>query len=325
VIGTTHAGDVETLVNRVVEQNVPTYLLDEVDLLVFPRHVDGDRYVGEVVEFVDEGTFREFERERDDDMCGVVRHGDTTVYWNTVARRRHDGGYDLAYEHPSLGDDERRCVTTVFEGIADGTDQPVETVEESFHRKHRYVRYLLRENVTDGDELFAFLSDLRTDEAATVERIQRRTRSRQADGPVAADRGSSGGTVDGDGPSPARSAGGPTSDAANDGPGPDMSTDRPGPDAASDGRESSTSNGEPSTSNGEPSTSNGEPDPGTSNERASQDASDGRADSDESLLDEALGGRDREGWSGSETVSGGTETPTGRADDSLDDGGSDGD
>ena len=81
-----------------------------------------------------------------------------------------------------------------------------------------------------------------------------------------------------------------------------MSKDRPGPDAASDGRESSTSN-----------------------ERASQDASDGRADSDESLLDEALGGRDREGWSGSETVSGGTETPTGRADDSLDDGGSDGD
>ena len=318
VIGTTHAGDVETLVNRVVEQNVPTYLLDEVDLLVFPRHVDGDRYVGEVVEFVNEGTFREFERERDDDMCGVVRHGDTTVYWNTVARRRHDGGYDLAYEHPSLGDDERRCVTTVFEGIADGTDQPVETVEESFHRKHRYVRYLLRENVTDGDELFAFLSDLRTDEAATVERIQRRTRSRQVDGPVAADRGSSGGTVDGDGPSPARSAGGPTSDAANDGPGPDMSKDRPGPDAASDGRESSTSNGEPSTSNGEP-------DPGTSNERASQDASDGRADSDESLLDEALGGRDREGWSGSETVSGGTETPTGRADDSLDNGGSDGD
>nr|WP_274324097.1 ATPase, T2SS/T4P/T4SS family [Halosimplex aquaticum] len=35
VIGTTHAADVETLVNRVVEQNVPTYLLDEIDLVVF--------------------------------------------------------------------------------------------------------------------------------------------------------------------------------------------------------------------------------------------------------------------------------------------------
>ena len=175
MIGTTHAGDVETLVNRVVEQNVPTYLLDEVDLLVFPRHVDGERYVGEVVEFVDEDRFREFERERDDDACGVVRKDDATVYWNRVARRRHDGTYEFAYEHPALGDDERQCRTTVFEGIAGAVDEPVEHVEESFHRKHRYVRYLQREGITDGDELFAFLADLRTDEAATVERLQRRT------------------------------------------------------------------------------------------------------------------------------------------------------
>jgi len=175
VIGTTHAGDVETLVNRVVEQNVPTYLLDEVDLLVFPRHVDGERYVGEVVEFVDEDRFREFDRERDDERCGVVRKDDATVYWNTVASRRHDGTYDFAYDHPALGDGERQCRTTVFEGIAEAVDKQVETVEESFHRKHRYVRYLEREGITDGDDLFAFLADLRTDEAATVERLQRRT------------------------------------------------------------------------------------------------------------------------------------------------------
>ncbi|MEF8851318.1 MAG: type II/IV secretion system ATPase subunit [Haloarculaceae archaeon] len=174
VIGTTHAGDVETLVNRVVEQNVPTYLLDEVDLLVFPRHVDGERYVGEVVEFVDEEQFREFDRERGDGACGVVRKDDATVYWNTVASRRHDGTYEFAYDHPALGDDERRCRTTVFESIAEAVDGTPEHVEESFHRKHRYVRYLQREGVTDGEDLFAFLADLRTDEAATVERLQRR-------------------------------------------------------------------------------------------------------------------------------------------------------
>ena len=178
VIGTTHAGDVETLVNRVVEQNVPTYLLDEVDLLVFPRHVDGERYVGEVVEFVDEDRFREFDREREDGRCGVVRKDDATVYWNTVAERRHDGSYDFAYEHPALGGDERRCRTTVFEGIARATDQPVEDIESSFHRKHRYVRYLEREGIDEGEELFAFLADLHTDEAATVERLQRRTPGR---------------------------------------------------------------------------------------------------------------------------------------------------
>ncbi|MFB6206449.1 MAG: hypothetical protein ABEJ05_07995, partial [Haloglomus sp.] len=174
VIGTTHAGDVETLVNRVVEQNVPTYLLDEVDLLVFPRHVDGERYVGEVIELVDEERFREFDRERADGTCGVVRKDDATVYWNTVASRRHDGTYAFAYDHPELGDDERRCRTTVFESIAEAVDSTPERVEESFHRKHRYVRYLRREGVTDGEELFAFLADLRTDEAATVERLQHR-------------------------------------------------------------------------------------------------------------------------------------------------------
>jgi len=184
VIGTTHAGDVETLVNRVVEQNVPTYLLDEVDLLVFPRRVDGERYVGEVVEFVDEERFREFDRQRDDDACGVVRKDDATVYWNTVASRRHDGTYEFAYEHPDLGDDERCCRTTVFESIAEAVDRPPERVEESFHRKHQYVQYLQREGVTDGEELFSFLADLRTDEAATVERLQRRLPAESGDRPL---------------------------------------------------------------------------------------------------------------------------------------------
>jgi type IV secretory pathway ATPase VirB11/archaellum biosynthesis ATPase len=174
VIGTTHAGDIETLVNRVVEQDVPTYLLDEVDLLVFPRHVDGERYVGEVVEFVDEERFCEFDRDRRDGTCGVVGKDDTTVYWNTVASRNQDGAYEFAYDHPALGDDERGCRTTVFESIAEAVDRPPERVEEAYHRKHRYVRYLRREGITDGEDLFAFLADLQTDEAATVERLQRR-------------------------------------------------------------------------------------------------------------------------------------------------------
>jgi type IV secretory pathway ATPase VirB11/archaellum biosynthesis ATPase len=171
VIGTTHAADVETLVNRIVEQDVPTYLLDEIDLLVFPREVDGDRYVGDVIEFVGESRFRDLDRDRDDERCGVVRKGDATVYWNTVAHRTHDGGYELAYDHPELGDDERALRTGVFDRLAELTDRPIEAVEESFHRKHRYVRYLEREGISDGEELFAFLADLETDEAATVERL----------------------------------------------------------------------------------------------------------------------------------------------------------
>jgi len=52
VIGTTHAEDVEALVNRVIERGLPAYLLREVDLVVFPRQVDGERYVSRAVELL---------------------------------------------------------------------------------------------------------------------------------------------------------------------------------------------------------------------------------------------------------------------------------
>jgi len=120
VLGTTHAGDVETLVNRIIEKGVPTYLLGEIDLVAFPRHVDGERYVGEVVEFLDEPP-------------------------------ETDGG---------------------------GTVEKGGEVEETFHRRHRYVRYLVREGITDFDELFGVLADLETNEAATVERLRRQAGER---------------------------------------------------------------------------------------------------------------------------------------------------
>ena len=199
VIGTTHAEDVEKLVNRVVEQGLPAYLLREIDLVVFPKRVGTDRYVGEVIEFLGE-------RERETvEPTGVVHHGDTAIHWNRVARRTVDGGYEFAYSHPRLGgeepettDDAARtdrprlvdsafdepttaatglataseptCRMCVFDRIAEKTDSPVREVEADFHRKHRYVRYLAREGIDDFDELFEFLADLETNESATVGR-----------------------------------------------------------------------------------------------------------------------------------------------------------
>jgi type IV secretory pathway ATPase VirB11/archaellum biosynthesis ATPase len=169
VLGTTHAADVETLVNRVIEQGLPSYLLRELDLVVFPRHVGGDRYVGEVVEFVaPEAPVTE----RAD--AGTVRKGDVEVGYNTVCERAADG-YDVAYDHPDLGDDRHDVGLALFAQLAERTDRSVAAVEDEFHRKHRYVEYLVRESVTDFDDLFGFLADLRADEAATVERVHRRT------------------------------------------------------------------------------------------------------------------------------------------------------
>jgi len=178
LIGTTHAGDVETLVNRVVERGMAPYLLREIDLVVFPRHVNGDRYVGEVVELLTESEFRALDR---DDHCGVVRKQDTAVYWNTVARRTHDGDFEFAYSDPALGDETAHSHVRTLSGLADATDRPVDAVRDEFHRKYRYVRYLHEEGIDDFDDLFDLLADLETNEAATVERLHRQSRGQGGD------------------------------------------------------------------------------------------------------------------------------------------------
>ncbi|AGN01327.1 type II secretion system protein [Salinarchaeum sp. Harcht-Bsk1] len=216
LVGTTHAEDVEKLVNRVVEQGLPPYLLREIDLVAFPKHVDGERYVGEVIEFLGPSEYVQV-----GGVCGAIEKGGSTIYWNRVAERDPTGTFHLNYDHPELPTDERAsadlapgerlersafdppdneaavaeetdaatgaagtasdatdpapsCDMRVFHRIADRTDRPVQTVEAEFHRKLRYVRYLQREGLDDFEELFAFVADLETNEAATVERLRRR-------------------------------------------------------------------------------------------------------------------------------------------------------
>ncbi|MEF8785820.1 MAG: type II/IV secretion system ATPase subunit [Haloarculaceae archaeon] len=190
LIGTTHAEDIESLVNRIVEQGLPPYLLRELDLVVFPQHVDGDRYVGEVIELLDEESFRDLDR---NDRCGVVRKQGTAVYWNTVAWREPNGDFGFAYDHPELDDEAGQtssehaadtdaataCQLHTFERVAAMTDRTVDAVEAEFHRKHRYVKYFVRESVDDFETFFDLLADLETDEAATVERLHRRQMGEQ--------------------------------------------------------------------------------------------------------------------------------------------------
>jgi hypothetical protein len=175
VIGTTHAENVETLVNRVIEQGLPPYLLQEIDLVVFPRQVGGERYVGEAVELLSADAHDELGGEAtrgNRGGAGVVEKGDRQIHWNTVAWRDTDGAFQLDYDHPGLDDDQRRIGFYLFDRLARVTDRSVEEVEAEFRRKRRYVRYLHQEGVTDFEDLFGFLADLRTDEAATVARAR---------------------------------------------------------------------------------------------------------------------------------------------------------
>ena len=177
VIGTTHSEDVETLVNRVIEQGIPAYLLREIDLVVFPHHVGGERYVARAVEFVSadeaDAVTPEAATDRPGLPSGVVEKSGEAIHWNVVVERDTDGEFHHDYTHPEFGAADRDLGHRVFHRIAEATDREVETVEREFRRKRRYVEYLVREEVTDFEELFAFVSDLRADEAATVERLGR--------------------------------------------------------------------------------------------------------------------------------------------------------
>nr|WP_245710025.1 type II/IV secretion system ATPase subunit [Halopenitus malekzadehii] len=200
VLGTTHAEDVETLVNRVIEQGLPAYLLRELDLVVFPHKTRGERYVAHVVEILSDDEFEALDDAALRGAGGVRRRGGggtirkdgTTVHWNTVVWRDTDGTFTIEYDHPSLAGDRNdgavpvgasdRGIATdgsigfgLFHRLAERTDRDVVDVEAEFHRKHRYVRYLAEEGIDDFETLFEFLSDLRTDEAATVERALRST------------------------------------------------------------------------------------------------------------------------------------------------------
>ena len=168
VLGTTHAESVDALLGRLVETGVSPRLLSEIDLVVFPKHVEGDRHVGSAVELLSER-----EAERMDRPTECVTTNGVTVHYNRILTRNSDGGWEFAYEHPKLGDPTADRGFETLDRIANRTNRSVDAVEAEFHRKHGYVEYLVRDGVSDFEELFGFLSDLRTNEAATIERIRR--------------------------------------------------------------------------------------------------------------------------------------------------------
>ncbi|MFC5277590.1 type II/IV secretion system ATPase subunit [Halorubrum rubrum] len=194
VVGTTHAADVRTLVNRAIERGLPPYLLREIDLVVFPRQVGGDRYVAQAVEPLSPAEYDALDpaatRSRTGDPkhggAGVIERDDTSVHYNTVAWRDPAGGFRMdgaptADAAASYSDGGRRL--HALARLAERTDQDLDAVESEFAAKHRYVEYLVRDGLDDFDELFEFLADLRADEAATVERAARSMRrATDADG-----------------------------------------------------------------------------------------------------------------------------------------------
>ena len=167
VLATARAGSVEALVARAADAGLSPRLLSEIDLVVFATQADGDRYVDSAVELFPEPAAERLDRPTD-----AVFEGETPIHYDRIVERTPGGAWEFAYNHPKLGDPTERRALETFARLAERTDRSPDAVESEFHRKHRYVEYLVRTGVSDLDALFGFVSDLRADEAATVERIR---------------------------------------------------------------------------------------------------------------------------------------------------------
>jgi len=186
VVGTTHAADVDTLVNRAIERGLPPYLLREVDLIVFPRQVGSDRYVTQAVEPLSPAEYEALDPAARTSRTGHPKHGGAgvverpgvTVHYNTIAWRDPDGTVQTTgLPTDELSNSDAGRGVHALARLADRTDRDVAEVETEFHTKHRYVQYLVRDGIDDFTDLFEFLADLRADEAATVERVARSQRT----------------------------------------------------------------------------------------------------------------------------------------------------
>jgi len=195
IVGTTHAADVDTLVNRAIERGLPPYILREIDLVVFPRQIGGDRYVTQAIEPLSPAAYDALSPaakqsptgDPKDGGAGVVERNGATVHYNTVAWRTSDGtlqmdGVPTDDADPHVDAGER---IHAFSRLAARTDRDITDITEEFATKHRYVEYLVRDGIDDFTDLFEFLADLRADEAATVERAARSVRATETPAPAA--------------------------------------------------------------------------------------------------------------------------------------------
>lgn len=157
LLGTAQATDVTRFVTQAIEQGLAPSLIAEIDIVVFSRHVDGERFVGTVIEFLTPS-------EAGPDAQTVTCAG-SSIQYRVVCRRRSDGEYAFP-----AGDDGELAPGTMAR-LAASEHRAVSDLEREFKRTKRYVRYLQKAGIDDAVALRELLADLRRDEAATLERL----------------------------------------------------------------------------------------------------------------------------------------------------------
>ncbi|UWG47186.1 ATPase involved in archaellum/pili biosynthesis [Halanaeroarchaeum sp. HSR-CO] len=143
-----NADDFAAFAHRAVGKGLPLYTLGSLDLVLTVRTVEGQTAVTAV------------ETPTCDPDGGRIVVDSTQCGLRAVRNEPDDadGGPQFA---------------TFLESLASRSGRSVEDLAAAHQRRVRYVRYLRTAGIDETDELFSFLADLRTDEAATVERIHR--------------------------------------------------------------------------------------------------------------------------------------------------------
>ena len=174
VVGTTHADDIDALVNRVIEQGVPAYLMGEIDLVVFPKRVGTHRYVGSAVELLGRGAHEALPEEA---RTGVIRKDDSVLYTNELFWRGADGAPRMAFDHPSRGGSGATPGSRasrgmgIIDAIAQRIDRPPAAVEAEFRAKIETVAALTDAGVAEMSTLTELINTHRVDPAAARAQI----------------------------------------------------------------------------------------------------------------------------------------------------------
>ncbi|MFB6153161.1 MAG: secretion system protein [Halodesulfurarchaeum sp.] len=148
--------DDPTVLGRIAaERGVPPALFATIDLLVQLAPPDDDRGPNLWTPNIDHGS------DTGPARCSHFSHRDsgTTLSWDRIK--------------PSDDDPETLGIEEVLQNASRNAPGSGESLPREFERRRRYVEYQRRQGMTDRASLLSFLADLRTDEAATVERIKR--------------------------------------------------------------------------------------------------------------------------------------------------------
>ncbi|MFB6132002.1 MAG: secretion system protein [Halanaeroarchaeum sp.] len=150
LLASANADGLSAFAHRALGKGLPLYSLQSLDIVVETELVDGTAAV----------TTVELPGCRGDVGRVVVEDAECDLRTRMLPVESADEDSASGYE-------------PLFEQLTSPANPDVSDVAAEYRRRVRYVRYLQTADMRDADDVFGFLADLRTDEAATVERIRR--------------------------------------------------------------------------------------------------------------------------------------------------------